>query len=342
MYEYICFFLILMSLCCLVYIYKNKNTIPNVSWPFINLKDENYNNINVICIRGPFSSDKNKEKNIKLFKDYLKKGIKFIGCSSYLTYPGLCENTNGHCHYDDNKIDGYNIEDYVLGWCHCFRYPDKYIKPNTPKILISESDFNAERLKPDDKVEVLYDFVIFQPSDKDCKYGWNSFNKNWRLAEYCIQVMCDKLNMKGVLIGRGKCPVNIKNKNNLIVTEHIKYKKAMNYVRQSKFLLATNYEDASPRTLTEALALNKPIFVYEKILGGWKYVTSESGLFFNKNNFLINLRILLNNIKKGYYSPREYYINNYTIKNSGKQLRNFIKYLYPEMTDCEYVSFPIS
>ena len=81
------------------------------------------------------------ENSKKLFKKYIDSGIKFIGCSSYLSFPSKCINQSGNCHNDDNKLDGRNIEDYVLGWCHCFREPDKYIKTNIPRILISESVF---------------------------------------------------------------------------------------------------------------------------------------------------------------------------------------------------------
>jgi hypothetical protein len=320
--------------------------IPDVQWPFINLKDENDKNINMLCVRGPFNSDNSDgNKNKKMFKKWLKSGIKFIGCSSYLSFPGLCENEHGTCHIDDdNLIDGNKIEDYVIGWCHCFREPDKYIKNDIPKILISESDFNSDQLtpKPDINIKIKYDFVMFQPSDDECDYGWNSHNKNWNLAEHCIKIMCDKYNLKGVIIGRGDCLINVDNKKNITSTPFIEYDKAIQYIHESKMMISCNYEDASPRTITEALSLNTPIMVNEDILGGWKYVSPESGLFFNEHNFEEKLNELYNLMKTDKLTPREYYINNYTIKHSGKQLRDFLKSINPELSDCEYVRFPIS
>lgn len=341
-FTMVVFIFILLPICYYCINYEADIEIPDVKWPFINIKDENDKNINMLCIRGPFHSDNNEKENIKLFKKYIKQGIKFIGCSSYLSYPRLCNNKNGYCHNTNNKLDGKNIEEYVLGWCHCFRDPDNYIKNNIPKILISESDFNSDRLIPDLNKEIIYDFVTFQPSDENCDYGWNSHNKNWNLAEYCIRIMCDKYNLKGVIIGRGDCPINIKNKKNIISTPFIKYDDAINYIQSSKFMLVANGEDASPRTITEALALDKPIIVNNDILGGWKYVVPETGLFFNKNNFEDKLKIFIYNIDKKKYKPRKHYIENYTIENSGKQLRDFLKSINPNLSDCKYAKFPIS
>ena len=51
--------------------------IPDVEWPFINLKDENGKNINMLCVRGYI--EYNGETAEKLL-EYINKGIKFIGC----------------------------------------------------------------------------------------------------------------------------------------------------------------------------------------------------------------------------------------------------------------------
>lgn len=345
------FFMIIIVVCVLYCVFnKNKDTVdeidnnnvPDVKWPFINLKDENNKNVNMLCIRGPFNSDEHSEKNKKMFKKYIDSGIKFIGCSSYLSFPNKCSNTSGPCNTDDNKLDGRNIEDYVLGWCHCFREPDKYIKSGIPRILISESDFNSDRLSPDHNIEIKHDFIMYQPSDENCDYGWNSHNKNWKLAEHCLQVMCDEFNMTGVVIGRGDCKINVKNIKNIISTPFIEYHKGIEYLQSCKFLLCANYEDASPRTITEALSLDKPILVNEEILGGWKYVKPDTGLFFNKENFShkINELYKLINLKK--LAPRKHLLDNYTHNNTGKELKDFLKKINPELSDCEYVKFPIS
>ena len=105
-------------------------------------------------------------------------------------------------------------------------------------------------------------------------------------AKSLIKNIIDKidLNLKGIIVGRAECPVDVINKDNVEVTEFIKdYNKFLDKIRESRFILLPNLEDASPRFLTEGLALNKPIFVNENILGGWKYVNDDTGVFFNEN-----------------------------------------------------------
>ena len=339
---FICVFILFAIICCtfMCYIYlKDKDIdIPDVKWPFINLKDENGKNINMLCIRAYLESDENKEKLL----EYINKGIKFIGCSSNQSFPRYCDNPHGSCSKDEgNKVYGKNIEEYVLGWCHCFRDPEKYIKTDIPRILLSESDFNSENLEYKENVEIKYDYITIQPKDNDeCEIKWRGYYKNWPLAEKCIQIFSDELNLKGLIVGRDHCHVNIKNQKNIEKTGDLKYDEFIDKIRQSKFMLLPNLEEASPRVLTEALTLNKPIFVYENILGGWKYVNNKTGLFFNENNIKEQVEKLLQNYDS--YKPREYYLNNHGIKHSGKQLRDFLKSIYPELCDCKLVRFNVS
>ena len=62
-----------------------------------------------------------------------------------------------------------------IGWCHCFREPEKYIKSGIPKLLI-ESDFNS-KLYYNPNLPKIYDYISIQPKDKDCKIGWNGVSK---------------------------------------------------------------------------------------------------------------------------------------------------------------------
>jgi hypothetical protein len=43
-------------------------------------------------------------------------------------------------------------------------------------------------------------------------------------------------------------------------------------IARCRFLLITSIKDASPRILTQALALNTGIILNKYIIGGWKYV----------------------------------------------------------------------
>lgn len=341
--KYYIYLFILYILIIVIFFIINKlfhkrikpDDIPDVEWPFINLKDENGKNINMLCIRAYLDDDEKKNEFLK----YINKGIKFIGCSSNQSFPRYCDNPYGPCDNKENiKIFGKDIEEYVLGWCHCFREPGKYIKHNIPRILISESDFNSERLEVK-TVEKKYDYICVQPKDNDeCTIGWTGYYKNWPLAEKCIKILSDDLNLKGLVVGRDDCPVNIKKKDNVDTTGFLNHDKFIDKIRESKFILLPNLEEASPRILTESLCVNTPIFVYENILGGWKYVNDKTGVFFNENNIKTQAEKILKNINENKYTPREYYMNNHGLKNSGKQLRDFLKKIYPDLSPCKYVN----
>lgn len=188
--------------------------IPEVKWPFLNLQNENNQRINVLVIRGYLDSDKKKQD----FLDYVEKGYAFIGCSSNQSFPRYCDNPHGFYCNEKNKnnqtINGKYIEEYVLGWCHCFKEPAKYIRGNIPLLLCSESDFNSEtNLKPDKSIEKKYDYICVQPKNNSkCTLGWHAYYKNWPLCEKAIQVLSDQMGLKGLVVGWEDCPINIKKK----------------------------------------------------------------------------------------------------------------------------------
>lgn len=310
--------------------------IPDVKWPFLNLLDENGKKINMLCVRAYLDTDEHKNKLL----EFVDKDIKLVGCSSNQSFPRKCDNPHGNCNITDMKINDKYIEEYVLGWCHCFREPEKYIRGNIPKILLSESDFNSEDLEFK-VMEKKYDYIAVQPKDNDqCEIKWTGYYKNWPLAEKCIKVLSDELNLKGLIVGRDSCPVNIKNQENIETTGFLDYGIFLDKIRQSKFMLLPNLEEASPRILTESLSMNVPVFVNEQILGGWKYVNDDTGVFFNESNIKEQALLLLNNYDN--YKPRDYYINNHGIKHSGKQFRDFLKSIYPDLSPCKYVKFNVS
>jgi hypothetical protein len=69
------------------------------------------------------------------------------------------------------------------------------------------------------------------------------------------------------------------------------------------------------------------------ILGGWKYVVpGVTGEFFETDleSFRYSLSNFITNLNNNTYKPREYFINNYGLENSGKKLLEFVKTVYPE------------
>ena len=100
---------------------------------------------------------------------------------------------------------------------------------------------------------------------------------------------------------------------------------------------------------------NLRCLVNEELVGGWKYVNSETGEFFkDENDFEEKIDKILNNYDS--YNPRKYFIENYSIENSGKKLKEFIygifgskvnisendvKYITPEFPKEQWVSCEI-
>jgi hypothetical protein len=323
---------------------KNKNQFdrynyPDVKWPFINLKDENDKNLNLLCVRGPIVEEKDKI----FFKNTLKQGVKYIGCSSYVTFPQKCINPYGDCH-EGMFFDEKKFEEYVIGWVHCFREPDKFIeKKDLPKLLLSESDFSDNMdLKHNDENEIKYDFCVYCPNDDDCEFGWHYHNKNWDLCKKTIECLCNKFDLKGILIGREHCEINLNNPELLKQTDFLNYWDFVKEMDSSRFVLIPSFEDASPRTLTEALTLNKPILVNKNIVGGWKYVTNETGMFYDENDMEKVFYKFLVNLNNNTYEPRKHFFDHYGIQKSGTMFKNFLKQIYPDLNDCTIVKFPVS
>lgn len=340
MIKYILILLILITLTIicvnkklLIYDYFTNQEIESVKWPFMNLQDENNKNLNIMALMAYFDGDKHKKE----FQKHLDNGIKFIGLSANQSFPRLCDNPYGQCHVLKNiQYNNKNVEEYVYGWCHCFRKPEEYIKNNIPTVLISESDFiDTNGIVPKNLTK-KYDFITIQPKDnKECKDGWKSYYKNWSLCKKLLKILVDEMNLKGVVIGRKGCDTGVNKINNLVLTDDVSHSKLKKYMEESKFTLLPNLEEASPRVLVESLCLNVPVLVYENILGGWKYINNDTGEFFNEDNFKSKVNKILNTK----YNPRTYYVNNYGIEKSGLRLKEFIKKIIPSVRDTKYIQF---
>ena len=273
--NYFKYFFILLVICVIVttiILYKDhlyletfiqKPAIPNVKFPFKNIRDEHNKNTNVIAIVAPF---RNKD-NLSQYHTLLNKGYKFIGITSYLQFPGKILNK-----YDPASKE--NMDFYLkkcIAWMYCFHHPRRIFTDKSPIIEMAQSDFtDPAKIIPKNR-PIIYDFIyVCLRDNKQCKEGWNAINRNWLLAKKCIKIMCLKYKLKGLIIGRSECSINKnKNKNNLTFCDQLKYSEFIKTLEQCRFVFLPNIMDASPRILTEALCLNKPILVNKKILGGW-------------------------------------------------------------------------
>tara|TARA_B110001450_G_scaffold230664_1_gene232063 strand:+ start:1566 stop:2660 length:1095 start_codon:yes stop_codon:yes gene_type:complete len=297
-----------------------KETVPNVSRPFVNIYDDQGNKLNIMLVSKPFRDD----SELKIYEDNKDKNI-FLGITSYLEFPNIPSNP-----FEDftDNYKKYKYLEICEGWIHGFREPEKYFPPDLPLLFASESDFiDCHLCKPIKGIEKKYDFIyvcLKVDEKKEQCDDWATYNKNWALAKKCLDVFCNKYKLKGLLIGRKGCELpngcKYMETTNMLTYDDLKKK-----YNEARFIFLPNEKDASPRVLTEAMASDVPCLLNKNILGGWKYVNDRTGEFFtDENDIGKSVEILLDKIKRKHYKPREYFIKNYSVQNAGKKFKNFL------------------
>jgi len=290
--------------------------------PFLNIYDDKGKAINVVFVTHPFSRD----ECIEQYNKAIKKNVHFLGMSSYCEFPGLISNPHDVLSDPKHKAWTYDYFKLCKGWCHCFRDPNVYIPDNHPKILLSESDFaKYKKHIPDPKVKKEYDFLYVCLKDNDkCEEGWQSYNRNWEQAEKCLDIMCNKFKLKGLLIGRINCKIPGSCHQLMETTDFLDYNVFIKKYNQCRFVFVPNKLDASPRVMTEAICFNLPVLGNYNITGGWKYVTNEVGELFNERegDFEEVLTRFMKNFNQ--YKPREFYMREYKEEQKGKELLDFV------------------
>ena len=331
------FLVIIIIVIGLLLIFKNSvsiekftlDEIPTLPRPFVNLYNDKHEKVNVILVSHPFTRRTGTNGTYEQYEYWNNnKGLNFIGITSYSEFPSVYSNPyDGLSNPKDQSWD-HDYMKYFRLWLNCFRDPDKYIKDTTTKkLLLSESDFiNEEQFKLTEDIPKKYDFLYICLEDdknKECKKGWNYYIRNWELAKKCISIMCNKYNLKGIIIGRTNCELPDGCDHLVTMENKLPQQKLIDIYKQTKFLLLPNMADASPRTLAEALGCNMRCLVNYNILGGWKYVNEQTGEFFtDEHDFEQSLKKLLENYDN--YSPSKYYWDNYGKEKSGILLRDFL------------------
>ena len=301
--------------------------------PFVNIYDENRNQLKIVLLSHPFTRD----SSYKQYEQYRKDGFVVLGITSYNEFPKITSNKHDVLNNPSEKAwTDYDYMKIADGWLHCFRNPDDYI--TSPKLLLSESDFcNTDTFKPNPVIKKKYDFIYICPKDADDKCdGWVATNKNWDLAQKCIEIMCRDYGLKGILVGRKGCKVPDKCE----TTGFLSQLKLLEAYHESKFIFLPNITDASPRILTEAMNCDLPIFVNTNIVGGWKYVHKNSGAFFtNENDLKPGLEYILNRYQ--HLTPRKHFLAHYGKENAGRKLKQFIQKHYSnkiDVSDYKYIT----
>ena len=303
---------------------------PNVSFPFKNLYDDNYNKLNIILIAAPFREKAHED----LYQSYKDMGFKFCGISSYLSFPDKIENP-----YEDTYHikRNHNYVNMVSSWLHCFREPPKILtESKIPLLLLTEADLkDYNKYKPtiiSKSKEYDFMYVCLKDNDK-CEPGWQSYNRNWELAKKCLKVLCGKYKLKGLLVGRENCKHSDTYKDYITNIGFLPYDTFQQEMEKCRFLFVPNVSDASPRVITEALCYNMPVLVNYNIFGGWhNVIPGVTGEFFvNEIDISKSIEVMLKKIND--YSPREWFINNRGIQKSGSQLAQFLIKNYPDINN---------
>jgi hypothetical protein len=163
-------------------------------------------------------------------------------------------------------------------WAHCFRDPGRYLPPGRPRMLISGSDFvngGAARIAagtggwPGKRWDLVY----------SCLPTWlNELQKNWDFARACLARLAEA-GLRVVVAGRAGVPGNPPYQG-VDYLPQLPWPAFMRVMASARAAFLPNWWDASPCVLTQALALDVPVLVNRQILGGWKYVTPDTGAFF--------------------------------------------------------------
>ena len=318
--------------------YSKSGNVPVMKRPYLNLyavmKDGSEKATNIVFLTHSFTRDE-CETDYNKFK---KQGIHFLGLSSYSEFPGKITNPHDVLNDPKHKAYSYNYFDLTRGWCTVFREEinQKIFPKDFPRIQCAESDFaNYEQHQPDSSVKKDYDFIYICLKDNDkCDNGWQSTIREWEMTKKCLDIMCKKYKLKGLLLGRINCEVPDNCHQLMELTDFQEYSTFIKNFNKCRFIFCGSMRDASPRTVTEAICFNLPILMNKNILGGWQYLNDQTGEFFDPDNIENGFEPVLDKFVKklnnNEYTPREWFIKNYGKYHSGEKLLNFVKSVFKE------------
>lgn len=300
-------------------------------FPYRLLCDENRNVIPVVALAAFFRVPFDRER----FVDYTEAGVGIVGITAYKTFPKPISDKSGD---SDTMNDEFVYADEIKNWIYCFRDPDMYGLSHAKHNLIemSESDFydpvDVSMIQPEEK---KYDFIYSCLRDVDddtdpnpCpKEGWNAINRNFDLALACLPIMIQEFGFKILVVGRVNCGLEGLYGDRLEVVDMLPYHDFQTKIRQSRCLFVPNIYDASPRVVAEAMVNDVPVLMNRSIVCGSKYINDRTGLFFTDEH---DIRYSLRKMQQVTFSPRAWWAENYSVKKSGKKLRDYLARCYPD------------
>lgn len=294
------------------------NTINN-HWNMLELLDENKKITEYIVVRGEFWTKESEDDFIEL----INQNKKVIGLSSYQNFPKFIINpteNRGPKIENEDFINKYG--NLVILWLHCFKDSINYIPPSIPKILYSETDQypNVGYLNSIITNDKKYDFVASIQETE-----WNSWIRGLDIAKKWLNYMADEMKLK-ILV----CGSNRRNdfSTNIDVIDFKPWSEFINILNTAKYLFCSSRYDASPRIVIEAMSLNMPVLLNENILGGWKYINEETGMFFFYDEDIKNrVNKFLDSFSNNKKNPAKWVRNNINIDKGAERLGITVSYL---------------
>jgi|MudIll2142460700_1097286.scaffolds.fasta_scaffold13386_2 hypothetical protein len=224
----------------------------------------------------------------------------------------------------------------IIGWCHHYRNPERFGIPlSKPTILLTFSDFiDTDLFVPSNKPpEYDFSYVVnpmhtpFQRKDPT--------RKNWKKAiEEYLPFMCLKLTLKGLLIGKTAEDIPANLRSYIQCTGAVDLMSMPALLSSAKFSFVPSIIDASPRVITESLSVNRPVLVHADILGGWQYVTEETGAFFSSCS---DLPDAIDTVLRMKCNGRTHFLGRGGGKvQAGKRLYDFVRSSYPQAPAAKY------
>ncbi|CAG9464255.1 unnamed protein product [Pedinophyceae sp. YPF-701] len=257
-----------------------------------------------------------------------KRGVIMIGVSSYEEWPGEIVNP-----YDSRFVreDLWEVASAMEGWLHMFRPELKpWLPQGVPRILMSESDFvhsEWDGLRPG-AFNVEYDMVYV---NRVAGADWNVWNRNWTLAQESFVRLINEADFKIASIDRPLDQEHMDRiredrRDNYHVIGDLAWGDWLGFIQKCRMLFVPNVHDASPRVITEAMSVNRPVLMNWYIVGGWKYIEESTGEFFyDEDDVVAAATRLKERFEAGKTNPRRYVEENIGYRRSGARLRAFLE-----------------
>ncbi len=269
-------------------------------WPFLGIRDAAGRDLGWCGFAGPPREDKHSAN----YEALARARYRFLGFCSHGEFPNGIGET-------------YPCE----GWCHCFRDPDARLPSNVPRILLSESDFaDAQAIK-----NARESSTGGIPSDYVCVAlsGWPEPVKNPGLAARCIWSIWQALGLRALFIVGpnstvGELPPGTE------VRTFVPWNELQASLARTRFALFTSQIDASPRLITETLCNNRPVVVNAGLIGGWKYVTPDTGAFFMDESDVVQAAARAMTQAR---RPYEWFHERFGLHQAGRMLYDFLRQL---------------